>query len=341
MEDSRQGVAAARVVLRIFAAGICVLGPLGVARIAHAIPLGERIPRLFGGTLSTSIRPEVTDRVPDTQKVLVAQRFSGLSAALGSARSQAPVASATGALRFEWDDENEVYTRSLESLGPLIAERARTLGRRTILFNFSYTNVNFNTLEGDDLNNLHTSQSALSPGFLASLPPGDQERARDNQLQTHLSLNFGFNLFFLTAAVMALMGGMVQINPVWAYGPFEPAIVSSPAQPDWYVGWLDGALRIFPSFEPVILGITIPSVFIPGIVIPGALFTIVALWPFIERRVTKDRGEHHLLDWPWEAPFRAASGSASATRLGNRRASAGRSAPTTSSSAAGGRSWTS
>ncbi len=117
-------------------------------------------------------------------------------------------------------------------------------------------------------------------------------------------------LFFLTAAVMALLGGLVQINPVWAYGPFEPAIVSSPAQPDWYVGWLDGALRIWPSFEPVILGVTIPSVFIPGVVIPGLLFTIVAVWPFIERRVTKDRAEHHLLDWPWEAPFRAASGSA-------------------------------
>ena len=115
-------------------------------------------------------------------------------------------------------------------------------------------------------------------------------------------------LFFLTAAVMALLGGLIQINPVWAYGPFEPAVVSSPAQPDWYVGWLDGALRIFPPFEPVIFGITLPSVFIPGVVVPGVLFTLVAVWPFIERRVTGDRREHSLLDWPWENPFRAASG---------------------------------
>jgi ubiquinol-cytochrome c reductase cytochrome b subunit len=117
-------------------------------------------------------------------------------------------------------------------------------------------------------------------------------------------------LFFLTAAVVAVLGGLVQINPVWAYGPFEPAIVSSPAQPDWYVGWLDGALRIYPPIEPVILGITIPAVFVPGIVIPGALFTIVAVWPWIERRVTHDTAPHHLLDWPWESPFRAASGAA-------------------------------
>jgi len=117
-------------------------------------------------------------------------------------------------------------------------------------------------------------------------------------------------LFFLTAAVMALIGGLVQINPIWAYGPFEPAIVSSPAQPDWYVGWLDGALRIFPPFEPTILGVTIPSAFIPGVLIPGILFTVVAVWPWIEARITGDRREHHLLDAVWENPLRAAVGSA-------------------------------
>ncbi len=139
-------------------------------------------------------------------------------------------------------------------------------------------------------------------------------RAReDNVVGRHFWPGQAFvsgGLFFLTAAVLALLGGLVQINPVWAYGPFQPAVVSSPAQPDWYVGWLDGALRIFPPFEPVILGITIPSVFIPGVVVPGILFTIVGVWPFIERRVTGDRAPHHLLDWPWEAPFRAATGSA-------------------------------
>ena len=199
MEDSREGVVAARII-RILAAGMCVLGPLTAVRAAYAVPLGQRIPSLFGGTLSTSIRPEVTDRPADTQKVLVAQRFSGLSAALASARSQAPVASATGALRFEWDDDNEVYVRSLESLGPLIAERAQTLGRGTITLSASYTRVDFDTLEGDDLDNLQTSQSALSPGFLATLPPADQARASDNLLETQLALTFGFDLFFLTAA---------------------------------------------------------------------------------------------------------------------------------------------
>lgn len=198
MEDPRQGVAAAA--YRVLGAGVVVVGLLLPVRPSYGMPLGQRIPSLFGGTLSTSITPQVSDRPPDTQQVLVAERFRGLSAALASARSQAPVASATGALRFEWDDDNEVYVRSLESLGPLIAERAQTLGRRTIALSMSYTHVDFDTLEGDRLSSLHTSQSALSPGFLASLPPDDRARASDNQLETQLDLNFGFNLFFLSAA---------------------------------------------------------------------------------------------------------------------------------------------
>jgi ubiquinol-cytochrome c reductase cytochrome b subunit len=103
-------------------------------------------------------------------------------------------------------------------------------------------------------------------------------------------------LFFLTAAFMALLGGLVQVNPIWAYGPFDATIVSSPSQPDWYLGWLDGALRIFPPFEPTILGFTIPSPFIPGVVLPGLILTFVALWPFIEARLVGDDREHHLLE---------------------------------------------
>ncbi len=118
-------------------------------------------------------------------------------------------------------------------------------------------------------------------------------------------------LFFLVAGALALVGGLVQINPIWGYGPFRPADVSSPAQPDWYVGWLDGSLRIFPAFEPTVLGFTLPDPFIPGVLIPGLIMTVVALWPFLEARLThQDRREHNLLQMPWEAPIRAATGAA-------------------------------
>jgi ubiquinol-cytochrome c reductase cytochrome b subunit len=116
-------------------------------------------------------------------------------------------------------------------------------------------------------------------------------------------------LFLFSAAVLAALGGLAQINPIWEYGPYDPFTVTSPAQPDWYIGWLDGALRLGPPWDINVFGYTISEVFIPGLVIPGVMMTVVALWPWIEPRFTKDTGvEHHLLDRPRDAPYRTATG---------------------------------
>ena len=115
-------------------------------------------------------------------------------------------------------------------------------------------------------------------------------------------------LMLLTAAVLALMGGLLQINPIWTYGPFDPTRVSAPSQPDWYVGWLDGALRLFPPIELTAFGITIPSPFIPGILLPGIAFGIMTIWPFLESWISGDHREHHILERPRDAPIRTAVG---------------------------------
>jgi ubiquinol-cytochrome c reductase cytochrome b subunit len=115
-------------------------------------------------------------------------------------------------------------------------------------------------------------------------------------------------LAFMTFAVLALLGGLFQINPVWLYGPFDPSVVSSPAQPDWYVGWLDGALRLFPALDIQVFGRLIPEVFWPGVVMPAIFFGTMYAWPFIERRLTGDREAHNLLDRPRDAPMRSGVG---------------------------------
>lgn len=116
-------------------------------------------------------------------------------------------------------------------------------------------------------------------------------------------------LLLITAGLLALLGGLVQINPIWSYGPFDATTVSAPAQPDWYIGWLDGALRLFPPIEVTALGVTIPSPFLPGVLLPGLAFTIMTLWPFIDRRLlTRDAAEHHLLELPRDNPLRTALG---------------------------------
>ncbi|HET9442618.1 MAG TPA: ubiquinol-cytochrome c reductase cytochrome b subunit [Acidimicrobiales bacterium] len=115
--------------------------------------------------------------------------------------------------------------------------------------------------------------------------------------------------FFLLLGVLAALGGLAQINPIWLYGPFRAADVSAASQPDWYVGWLDGALRVFPAWEFRAFGRTIPSVFFPGILLPGISFGLLYAWPFLEARFTKENDrEYHLLDRPRERPVRTAIG---------------------------------
>lgn len=117
-------------------------------------------------------------------------------------------------------------------------------------------------------------------------------------------------LFFITTAVLTALGGLAQINPIWVYGPFDPAEVSAASQPDWYMGWLDGALRLMPAWEIRAFGFELPNPFFPGVLLPSITFGLVYLWPFLEARVTGDREVHHLLDRPRDRPLRTALGAA-------------------------------
>lgn len=141
-------------------------------------------------------------------------------------------------------------------------------------------------------------------------------RTEDNVVGSSLWPRYALKsvgLFFVIAAVLAMLGGLFQINPVWFYGPFDPTIPTSPAQPDWYVGWLEGALRLAPPFEPRLFGWRLPEPFVPGVVVPGLFFTLLALWPFVERRITRDRAAHNLLDRPRDNPMRSGVGAAGLT----------------------------
>jgi ubiquinol-cytochrome c reductase cytochrome b subunit len=117
-------------------------------------------------------------------------------------------------------------------------------------------------------------------------------------------------LALTTFGVIAGLGGLAQINPVWFYGPYLPYTASSPAQPDYYAGWLEGGLRLSPNWELHVLGHTVGNLFLPAVVFPGIFFTILALWPFIEERFGHDRSWHHFAQKPREAPVRSGIGAA-------------------------------
>jgi ubiquinol-cytochrome c reductase cytochrome b subunit len=124
---------------------------------------------------------------------------------------------------------------------------------------------------------------------------------------TFIAKTTGF--LFMIAGVLWALGGLAQINPIWQFGPYEPYKISYAVQPDWYMGWLDGALRIMPAWEFSSFGHTIPfEVFLPTILFPGLTFTLFYAWPFIEQAITGDRREHNLLDRPRDRPRRTAVG---------------------------------
>jgi ubiquinol-cytochrome c reductase cytochrome b subunit len=114
---------------------------------------------------------------------------------------------------------------------------------------------------------------------------------------------------FLVFGVLTLMAAFLQINPVWLYGPYNPSQVSAGSQPDFYIFFLEGSLRLMPNWETTVLGHTISwNILIPGVILPGIMFNLLAMYPAIESWATKDKGFHNLLQRPRDVPVRTALG---------------------------------
>ena len=112
--------------------------------------------------------------------------------------------------------------------------------------------------------------------------PGPGPHARTTWSATRLWPTYAvrpIGLFFLVAAVLVALGGLVQINPIWLYGPYRPAAVTTAAQPDWYMGWMEGALRLMPPGDLHVFGYTVAEPVLPGVLLPGLTFALLYLWP--------------------------------------------------------------
>ncbi|WP_051342193.1 cytochrome b [Pseudonocardia spinosispora] len=115
---------------------------------------------------------------------------------------------------------------------------------------------------------------------------------------------------FLLACVgvICLMAGLFQINPIWNFGPYNPAHISAGSQPDWYMGFTDGMPRLWPPWELQIGDYLVPAVFIPTALFIPLIFTLAGAYPSIERRFTGDRASHNLLQRPRDVPVRTSLG---------------------------------
>jgi ubiquinol-cytochrome c reductase cytochrome b subunit len=120
--------------------------------------------------------------------------------------------------------------------------------------------------------------------------------------------------FFVVFGLCVLLSAVATINPIWMFGPYTPTQITAGSQPDWYMGWLDGGMRLMPNWEINALGHTLSlNILIPAVIVPGILFTVLGLYPWIEQWVTGDKRHHNLLDRPRNAPTRTALGAVAIT----------------------------
>jgi ubiquinol-cytochrome c reductase cytochrome b subunit len=110
----------------------------------------------------------------------------------------------------------------------------------------------------------------------------------------------------LVAGICTAFGAFLQINPVWLYGPYRAWDATTAAQPDWYMGWLEGLVRMFPGWDIQIGGLLIPAIFWPAVVLPGLIFTPLMLVPWLDWVLTRDGAFHNVLLLPGQHPVRAA-----------------------------------
>jgi ubiquinol-cytochrome c reductase cytochrome b subunit len=142
------------------------------------------------------------------------------------------------------------------------------------------------------------------------------DHTRHNVVGTRMVPSFAMSstgFATLVFATIAALGGVAQINPVWQWGPYEANVVTANAQPDWYVWFLEGAMRLFPPWEIRAFGYSVPAPFWPAVVLPGVLATLAFAYPWLERLFTGDRRSHQLAQRPRDVPGRTALGAMAVT----------------------------
>ncbi len=113
--------------------------------------------------------------------------------------------------------------------------------------------------------------------------------------------------FAMVLGILGIMGGVLQINPIWQLGPYKPSQVSAGSQPDFYMMWTEGLARIFPPWELYFWHHTVPAAFWVALVM-GLVFFLLIAYPFLEKKFTGDDAHHNLLQRPRDAPTRTAVG---------------------------------
>ena len=116
-------------------------------------------------------------------------------------------------------------------------------------------------------------------------------------------------LMFIVIGLIMVISAVVTVNPIWLYGPASPGDAGAGSQPDWYTGFLDGALRLVPAgWEFVWLDRTWTLALLVPLGVVTVFLLLVLVYPFVEEWISGDHRDHHLLDRPRNTPTRTGIG---------------------------------
>ena len=141
--------------LAILLAAIAVASPATVR--AQDGKLAFLIPNLYGpsGLIvnSEALLPDGSTHSAHFNSAFQAE-FTQFNISLASQLASVPLPSPASGFTYELDPALGVFKRSTQSFGPILAERAETIGKKKVSLGFNYQYFTFDTLEGVDLGNV-------------------------------------------------------------------------------------------------------------------------------------------------------------------------------------------
>ena len=91
-------------------------------------------------------------------------------------------------------------------------------------------------------------------------------------------------VFFLTAATLSALAGLLPVHNVAEYGPNDPASTPALIMPDWFLMWVYGFLKLLPEWMAFSVGpVHVSTEFLGGVFLPSLVFLAIVAWPFLDR----------------------------------------------------------
>ena len=97
--------------------------------------------------------------------------FTQFNIALASELSALPLPSPASGLTYEFDAASGAFTRTTQGFGPILSERAETIGKGRFSFGFNYQHFSFDSIEGLDLGEIPAvfTHDGAAPGGKADV----------------------------------------------------------------------------------------------------------------------------------------------------------------------------